>query len=198
LIAWKPTTLTYAATTYWYARPGTAANVSPQPEAAALPVPTLAAARAAAAPPRKPDALECEDLPVKFKTGAFFVGEQDMEPFGAARWSGGRQLLGQATAVGDAVELEFRAPDAAPRKLVLFATRAPDYGILQLAVNGQAVPARFDGYAAGVQPAPPVALGVFTPREGVFRLRVEVAGANPAASGARHYFGLDCIVMEAP
>ncbi|MFO1497155.1 MAG: glycoside hydrolase family 172 protein [Verrucomicrobiota bacterium] len=42
LISWKPTTLTYAATTYWYAFPGASANVLPQPREAALPVPTLA------------------------------------------------------------------------------------------------------------------------------------------------------------
>jgi len=42
LISWKPTSLTYAATTYWYALPGTTANVQPQPHEAALPVPTLA------------------------------------------------------------------------------------------------------------------------------------------------------------
>jgi hypothetical protein len=35
LISWQPTTLTYAATTYWYARPGTRSNELPQPEAAA-------------------------------------------------------------------------------------------------------------------------------------------------------------------
>lgn len=62
LIAWKPTTLIYAATTYWYAFPGTASNVRPQPREAALPVPTLAEAIAAAAPPRKPGAVECETM----------------------------------------------------------------------------------------------------------------------------------------
>ena len=50
LISWKPTTLTYAATTYWYAFPGTTSNVSPQPREAALPIPTLADAIAANAP----------------------------------------------------------------------------------------------------------------------------------------------------
>lgn len=42
LISWQPTRLTYATTSYWYAFPGAAANVAPQPEAATLPVPTLA------------------------------------------------------------------------------------------------------------------------------------------------------------
>lgn len=60
LISWKPATLTYAATTYWYAFPGASASIQPQPREAALPVPTLTEAVAAAAPPRKPGAVECE------------------------------------------------------------------------------------------------------------------------------------------
>jgi len=42
LMSWKPTTLTYAATTYWYAFPGATSNIPPQPKEAALPIPTLA------------------------------------------------------------------------------------------------------------------------------------------------------------
>jgi len=42
LMTWKPTALTYAATTYWYAFAGATSNVAPQPEAAAAAVPTLA------------------------------------------------------------------------------------------------------------------------------------------------------------
>jgi hypothetical protein len=42
LISSRPTRLTYAATTYWYAFPGASSNVQPQPEAAAASVPTLA------------------------------------------------------------------------------------------------------------------------------------------------------------
>jgi len=41
LISWQPTTLIYAATTYWYAFPGATANVPPLPAAATRPVPAL-------------------------------------------------------------------------------------------------------------------------------------------------------------
>ena len=198
LISWKPTTLIYAATTYWYAFAGTAANVQPQPREAALPVPTLAEARAAAAPPRKPGAIECETMKVLAKSGNFFVGGQDMDPFGGERWSNGRHLLGQATAVGDFVEIEWAAPDAAPRKLMLYATQAPDYATLRFRVNGQNVAATFDGYAKSVQPAPAFPLGLFAPQDGKFTLRAEVMGANPAAKGAKYFFGLDYVILEKP
>ncbi|MCX6997366.1 MAG: DUF2961 domain-containing protein [Kiritimatiellaeota bacterium] len=198
LISWKPTTLTYAATTCWYAYPGGSSNVRPQPREAALPVPTRAKAVAASSPPRRPGAIECETMNLTAKSGDFFAGEQDMDPFGGKRWSGGRQLLGKTATVGDSVEVEWPAPDAAPRKLTLFATRAPDYALLRFRVNGKEVPEVFDGYAARVEPAPAFALGVFEPRDGKFRLRVEVAGANPASTGAKHFFGLDCVMMEKP
>lgn len=58
LISWKPTSLTYAATTYWYAFPGTKSNVQPQPREAALPVLTLAEAIAASNAPARGEAKE--------------------------------------------------------------------------------------------------------------------------------------------
>ena len=198
LISWKPTTLTYAATTYWYAFPGASSSVQPQPREAALPVPTLAEAIAAAAPARRPGAIECETMKVLAKSGDFFVGEQDMEPFGGERWSSGRHLLGKTTAVGDSVEIEWPAPDAAPRKLVLYATQAPDYATLRFRVNGQAGGGsvrRLRGFRAT---RPAFVLGVFAPRDGQFTLRAEVAGANSAAKGAKYLFGLDCVIMEKP
>ena len=198
LISWKPTTLTYAATTYWYAFPGISSNVQPQPREAALPVPTLAEAVAAAAPPRRPGAIECETMKMMTKSGDFSVGEQDMDPFGGERWSNGRHLLGKTTAVGDSLEMEWAAPDAAPRKLILYATQSSDYATLRFRVNGQDVPATFDGYADSARPAPAFVLGVFEPRDGKFTLRAEVAGANPASKGAKYFFGLDCVTMDKP
>jgi len=192
LISWKPTKLIYATTTYWYAFPGATANVKPLPHAAALPPLTLADAIAAS---HRPGAIECEKLKVLAKSGGFPVNEQDMEPFGGERWSGGAQLLGKPEAVGNFVELQVPAPDNAPRQLLLYLTQAPDYATLRFSVNGQVVPAAFDGYANKVQPASVVSLGKFTPRDGNYVIRVEVVGANSAAIGNKYLFGLDCLVL---
>ncbi|MBI5833634.1 MAG: DUF2961 domain-containing protein [Armatimonadetes bacterium] len=197
LIAWRPMALTYAATTYWYARPGATCNVEPQPAEAALPVPTLADAVAASKPRPRPGAVDCETMTVLGRSGDFFLGEQDMAPFGAERWGAGAHLLAKTTAVGDWFEVQWPAAGAEARRLVLHATQAPDYAMLRFAVNGQRVEPLFDGYADGVQPAPPFELGVFAPHDGKFTLRVEVAGANAASKGARYYLGLDDIVAEA-
>ena len=137
-------------------------------------------------------------MKIAAKSGDFVVGEQDMEPFDAERWSNGRHLLGATTAVDQTVDLEWTASEAGPRNLVLFATQAPDYGRLRFHVNGQPVKKEFDGYAEGVQPAPRFLLGTFAPRDGKFHLRVEVVGANPESKGLKFLFGLDCIVVEKP
>ncbi|MGC4044402.1 MAG: DUF2961 domain-containing protein [Armatimonas sp.] len=193
LISWRPTTLIYSATTYWYAFPGATTNLKPQPEAAALPVPTLAEVQAGS---RKPGAIECESMTVVRKSGDFFVEPQDMEPWGSERWSGAHHLLVKAERVGDMVELEFPAPDSKPRQLVLYATQAKDYGLLRFRVNGMPCASAFDGYAPEVQPSEPFRLGVFRPDKGRFIIQVTVAGANPNATGPRYYLGLDCVVLE--
>jgi len=107
-------------------------------------------------------------------------------------------MVGLHRAVLQEERQEFAAPGTAPRKLVLYATQAPDYATLQFRVNGQDLPAKFDGYAASVQPAAAFLLGTFEPRDGKFTLRAEVAGANPAAKGAMYFFGLDCVILEKP
>ena len=200
LISWKPTTLTYAATTYWYAFPGATSNIKPQPDEAAQPVPTLAdlkeKTKMPAMAPRKPGAIECETMQIARKSGEFPASSQDMQPWGRERWSNGAHLIAKAKSAGDFIELEVPAPDAQPKQLVLYATQAPDYGTLRFSINGKASAATFDGYAEQVQPAEPVKLGVFTPENGRFLLQVEVTGANPKARGAKFFFGLDCVVLE--
>lgn len=200
LTAWKPTTLTYAATTYWYAFPGAVCNIKPQPKEAAMPIPTLAEAKrqAQAARPRRPGAIEGESLKVVRKSGEFPVSSQDMQPWGAERWSNGEHLIAKATNVGASLELDVPASEGQPRQIVLYATQAPDYGTLKFRINGQASEATFDGYADKVQLAEPLKLGVFQPKDGRFLVQAEVTGANPKANGPRFFFAFDCFVLEDP
>lgn len=195
LISWKPTRLTYSAATHWYAFPGASSNGKPQPAEANRPLPTLADAQAAG---RLPGAIECEGLKVVATSPDLPVQPQDMEPFGADRWSGGHHLLGKATAVGNFLEIEIPAPDKFPRKLTLRATQAPDFGILSFKVNDKPVAEKFDGHAPDVRPGKELELGTFTPRDGKYLLRVQLDGTNPAATGSRFYLGLDCVFLAKP
>jgi hypothetical protein len=198
LMSWKPTTLTYAATTYWYAFPGATSNLKPQSDEAAQPIPTLADAKAQAiaANPGKPGAIEFEAMKMLRKSGDFRVFSQDMSAWGSEHWSAGHHLTVMAQKVGDFVELEVPAPDNKPCVIHLHATRAPDFGMLRFVVQGKLSDTTFDGYAEKVHPAEPIKLGTFTPEQGKLVLRIEVTGANAKSNDARYFFGLDCLILE--
>jgi hypothetical protein len=196
LTSYTPTVVTYAATSYWYAFPGATSSIVPQPEAAVLPIQTLA--QVSERGKLKPGAIEVEGLKVVRNSPSFTPEAQDMSPWDSRRWSSRRHLLGKATQVGDFVELEVPAPDNSPRQIVLHATRAKDFGILRFTVNGQASDAVFDGYSAEVVPGGFVNLGIFKPRGGKYLLRIEVSGSNPHAQEGRRYFGLDYLELTTP
>ena len=198
LMSWKPTTLIYAATTYWYAFPGATSNLKSQPDEAAQPIPTLADAKAQkiAANPGKPGAIECESMKVLRKSGDLRVFSQDMSAWGSEHWSAGHHLTVMSRKVGDFVELEVPAPDSKPCVIHLHASRAPDFGILRFLVQGKQSDATFDGYADKVQAAEPIKLGTYTPEQGKLVLRAEVTGTNAKSNGARYFFGLDCLILE--
>jgi hypothetical protein len=188
--------LLYAATAYWYQMPGVTDDY------AALPVTQrvdyYALPELALGPPRflANGAFECENLKVTAQTPGIFVGAQDMQPWGREQWGGGAHLLIKGEKIGDFVELEIPAPDAAPRRLLLTATQAPDFATLAFFVNGQPCLATLDCYASSVSPPVPVKLGLFTPQNGKFVLRAQVVGFNPKAAGVKTYFGLDVVGFE--
>lgn len=188
---WADTRVDYAAGTFWYARPGARHNRPPQPEQAAE------AVRESPENVRITGALECESLKVLGHSPDLKIETQDTG-LKEGQWSGGRQLFVQATNVGDYVELEVPAGGDQPRKLALHQTRSADYGILRFAVNGQTAGTDCDTYNPIAVAGGPVELGVFTPREGKFVLRIEVVGANPASIGKRYFFGLDCVAVGNP
>ncbi|ADB30974.1 Fibronectin type III domain protein [Kribbella flavida DSM 17836] len=108
-------------------------------------------------------------------------------------WSGGRQLWIHGTKAGDKVVLEFTVPTAGTYKLATVLTKAADYGIAAVAVDG-AAPVSFDGYqAAGVGTAR-VDLGTATLAAGKHQLSVTLTGKNPAATN--YLAGVDLLDLE--
>ena len=199
LISWKPTTMIYEATTHWYAFPNVTTNVAPQAKEAAQSVLTNEQMQPIneAVNSCKPGAIECETMKVIRKSDRLNTSTQNMENFGSRIWSSGAQLLAKGTRVGDFIELEIPASDTNPKQISLYVTQAVDFGILTFSVNGQSCPTPFDCYAPKVMLSEPVMLGVFSPKAGKFVLRAEVTGTNPAAKGARYFFGLDCVILNA-
>jgi hypothetical protein len=190
---WAECDVEYAATTYFYARPGVATNRKPDPESAARPLvqpPPLP-------PPYKvKDAIECESLQVVAKSPGVEADAQG--GFGPELWSGQQQFWIRAKKIGDFVELKIPAPNIKALKIILHATKSWDYAIVRLSVNGQ-VPKPDIDLCSGerkVLATGPIDLGVFTPVDGSFVLRVEIVGANAKAEPPKTYAGLDCIVLQ--
>jgi hypothetical protein len=154
--------------------------------------------RDAKRPPLKlAGAIECESLALADRTPGIAAERQDLDGFGNG-WSGDAHLFVRAQKVGDFVEFIIPTPEPAAKRLVLHATRANDYGRLRFSVNGKPVEPIFDGYAEQPTPTGPINLGIHEPKDGKFILRAEVVGANPAATGAKCYFGLDAAVLNNP
>ncbi len=195
---WADCDLALAATTFFYARPGAVHNRPPRPEAAAAPVP-----QPPPLPPpyRVPGAVECESMKVRGKSRDLRFEPQVMRSFGREVSSDEHQLFVQARAPGDFIELRVPAEGSGPRRLLLYATRSWDYGIVRFSVNGRRAGGDVDLFneaARAVAPTGPIDLGVFDPVGGAFVLRVEVAGGNPRSEGTRSFFGLDCVVLAPP
>ena len=104
----------------------------------------------------------------------------------------------RAAKPGDFVELKVGAPAAGKFKVVVYATRSWDYGIVQFSVNGQKAGKEIDLCSGKreVQATGPIDLGAFDSKDGAFQLRCELVGGNPKSEGTRSFFGLDCIVLE--
>ena len=184
---WQNPKIDIAATTYWYAFPHATSNRILLPAEAARPLSQLP-------PPfRIAGSVECENCPVSAHSPGLELETQYTQPF-PGRWSNNAHLLGKAHRIGDFMELQIPTTPGTHR-LTLHATKAADYGILRLWINGQRVMQDFDGYASKVGPTGPILLGAFAGQDGKYTLRVEVIGANPKAVGAKVFFGLDCIAL---
>jgi hypothetical protein len=75
-------------------------------------------------------------------------------------------------------------------------TKAFDYGIVQLSLDGQKLGDPLDLYHDGAVPSGELSLGEHELAQGDRTLRVEIVGANEKAKKL-HAFGLDYVVLSA-
>lgn len=143
--------------------------------------------RSAEAPVR----IEAENLKV-VSSSKTHAAPQEMSPWGAKLWSCGTQLYCNSQADG-CLEAEFTASQSNQFRLELEATFAPDYGKLQVSVDGKETGASFDFYSARVHPSGPLDLGAVVLAEGKHRIGFKVVGKNELSAG--YSFGLDTILL---
>jgi putative membrane-bound dehydrogenase-like protein len=140
-------------------------------------------------------AVEGESMKILRKT-AGDARSQKMDPFPADRWSGADQLWWTGARPGARLELELPVPEAGRYEIELVLTRARDYGIIQLTLDGAKLGEPIDLYhfpevmTTGVLSFEPRDL-----RAGAHTLGIEVVGAHPKAVKA-YMLGLDYVRLR--
>jgi hypothetical protein len=198
----KPTL--FAAVAFWYLNPGGDdpykeisvservgywATPAPEQPIANLITPTPDSTTGTVAP--DPQMIEGESMkPI--------VGDAEVQGLGSfgTNWSGNTQLWFRAQRIGAHSENEFQAPNAGKYKLTVRLTMAPDYGIVQIGVNGKNVGGPIDCYhglenGKQVVPTPPIDLGSVELKSGANILNMEIVGSQKGGCLA----GLDYIKL---
>jgi hypothetical protein len=142
---------------------------------------------------RVPGAIEGEALAATAKVTAGTAKTQNMKNFTAGKWSSGAQLFWTGGKTGDSLELELTAPVAGAYTLEAVFTRAPDFAIVQLALDGKDLGPPLDLY----QPGKVSTTGVIEHRLGALaaeahKLTVRITGMNPGAV-QKSFVGLDYV-----
>jgi hypothetical protein len=191
---WTPNIdVPYAATSYWYARPGATDDFK---EVEAKVLQTLPEAP----PPsfKIEGAIEGEKLKVLGKSGDFDVGTQDMTIFQDGKWSGDAQLWVGPPRSGEWVDLELPVAADGKYQVLVHMTKARDYGIVQFYLNSKPIGKPFDGFHPDkVLNTDAIELVTTELKKGAAKLRVEVVGTNEKSVGLRYMWGLDCVLLKA-
>ena len=178
----------YASMAYWYLAPGGRDPYTPRPLTERIgywtPIETF----------KIKGAIEGEKLKVLDKTGGG-TQEQDMTGF-AGQWSNDAHLWWTGARPGDHLDLALPVPETAKYKLAVQLTKAPDYGIVQLYLDGEKIGGPIDLYNSSVMPSGLLVMGAYKLNAGDHKLSVEITGANDSAVKG-YMFALDYVKLEA-
>jgi hypothetical protein len=138
-------------------------------------------------------ALEGEELKILSRTGGS-ADVQDMSGFGPG-WSGDAHLWWIEAKPNDLLELAVPVQKTARYRLKMQLTKAVDYGIVQLYLDGKKLGGPIDLFNNGVVATGALDMGVHQLNEGEHKLRVEIVGANEKAVKS-YMFALDYLKLE--
>ena len=180
----------YASTVYWYLMPGGTDAYQPQPLSERVGYWNDADLQTF----KVKGALEGERLNVLSKTGGN-AAEQDMSGY-EGNWSNGAHLWWTGAKPGDKLELALPVAKAGHYELTAQLTKAIDYGIVQLSLDGQPLGGPIDLYHDGVVATGALDFGAHELSAGVHKLGVEIVGANAKAVKS-YMFGLYYVKLTA-
>jgi hypothetical protein len=110
-------------------------------------------------------------------------------------WDNGDQLWWTGAKPGDKLELAVPVEKAGTYRVGVTLTKARDYGIVQLSLDGKAVGEPIDLYNPAVVASGRIELGTHELAAGQHQLTVQIVGANPNAIPS-YMFGLDRVILE--
>jgi len=122
-------------------------------------------------------------------------GKVETQTGAVGDWSSFAQLWWQNGKPGQALTLGFPVEKAGKYEVLAVFTKANDYGIAQLEVNGKAAGQPMDFYNETVMATPPQSLGTFDLKEGENLLKVTLTGKNPKAID-KYMVGLDYLLLK--
>jgi len=137
--------------------------------------------------------IEAENLPVIAKSRDFTFWLQPSTGFSGGNWSADAHMFASNTAEGDWIDLQLPERKPGRYSIELFMTKAADYGIVEVSINGTPR-GTFDLFSGrGVLPTGALELGdvQLGGREDV--MRIAVIGKNPNATAPFFQFGIDGI-----
>jgi Protein of unknown function (DUF2961) len=189
---WTPKIdISYAATSYWYARPG-ATDDFKKPETIALDTLPLLPG-----PQHIKGALEGEKLRIVGKSSDFDLSPQEMTAFGDGNWSGESHLWGRPSKAGEWADLALPVHADGRYHVLVYLTKARDYGVVRFHLDGKPLGKAIDCFHPNnVVSTGAIDLGTVDLKKGTSELRVGVVGTNPKSDGLRYMWGLDCVVLK--
>lgn len=179
---------TRAAVSYWYARPGSTDFFGPilASDVKLTSVPEFKVVRVEGA-------IEGEKMAVLTRTGR--TQAQNLASFGEG-WSGEEHLWWTENKPGNQLVLGFEVKNGGRKRVLARMTKAPDYGIVQISVNGRKAGGPIDLYNQTVVGTGEMDLGEFDLKAGQNTLTLEMIGTNEKSTGQRYMAGLDYILVK--
>jgi len=181
----KPTL--YASTVYWYQGAGQTDPYEPAPVTERKgywgPIEIF----------KVNGAIEGEKMKILAKM-AGNARTQDMSGYGG-KWSNEAHLWWTGAKPGNTLDLAMPVQKSARYRLTMQLTKAIDYGIVQLYLDGKKLGEPIDLFNNGVVPTGVLDMGLHDLDAGQHTLRIEITGANEKAVKS-YMFGIDYILLK--
>ncbi len=141
-------------------------------------------------------ALETEAMVGQIEVTDGNVGAQGMGSFAAGRWSGAEQVWWTGGKVGSVLTLPIQVKEGGKYQVGVALTKAPDYAVVRLAVDGHESAEAIDLYEKGrVVSTGALAIGEWELPAGPHELSCQIIGANPEAVQAL-MVGIDYVLLQ--